>query len=447
MLMSAVIQNRAVSPTSLVLLAAMLSILLSGCQSLPIFSNPQPEQIVWNSKSEHIASHEFSLDSEQSMVGELASITSRENDTLSDIARHYGLGYNDITLANANLDPWTLPADQTVLLPLSFVLPDAPHKGIVLNLANMRMFYYPKNQANTLLTYPVGIGRQGWNTPLGQTQIVAKKANPDWTVPESIHREHQALGDPLPKVIHAGPDNPLGSYAMPLGFNGYLIHGTNKPYGIGLQVSHGCVQLYPEDIEVLFNKVDVGTPVRIIHQPYMAAWQADTLYLEAHQPLEKWEKQQKQLQKDIRKKLQQLAAEKQATVDWDKVERILQRADGVPTPVSKESPDLPELIANAIPLAHPERFYGQPIINELSDSDWSVLAASFENENDAQKLAAMLNHQGPPIPARKIAKGGSFQVVAGPFKNKKEAKTVAQRIKLNFDMDVKAIDPKQASRN
>jgi L,D-transpeptidase ErfK/SrfK len=297
------------------------------------------------------------------------------------------------------------------------------------------------------LTYPVGIGRQGWNTPLGQTQIVAKNANPDWTVPESIHREHQALGDPLPKVIHAGPDNPLGSYAMPLGFSGYLIHGTNKPYGIGLQVSHGCVQLYPEDIEILFNKVEVGTPVRIVHQPYMATWQDDMLYLEAHHPLDKWEKQQKQLQKDIRKKLQQLATEKQATVDWGKVERILQRADGVPTPVLPDSADLPELTADAVQLAHPEQFYGQPVINDLSDKDWSILAANFENETDAQKLAAMLNHQGPPIPARKIAKDGGFQVVAGPFKNKKEAKTVAQRIKLNFDMEVKAIDPKQVTRN
>ncbi|AMK76333.1 MULTISPECIES: L,D-transpeptidase family protein [Methylomonas] len=445
--MSAVIQNRTVSPIPLVFVAAVISALLSGCQSIPLLSDNQPEHIVWNSKPDNIASHEFNLSSDQGIVGTLASISSRENDTLSDIGRHYGLGYNDITIANANLDPWTLPAEQTVLLPLRFVLPDAPRKGIVLNLANMRMFYYPKNQANTVLTYPVGIGRQGWNTPLGQTQIVAKKANPDWTVPESIHREHQALGDPLPKVIHAGPDNPLGSYAMPLGFSGYLIHGTNKPYGIGLQVSHGCVQLYPEDIEALFNKVEVGTPVRIVHQPYMATWQDDMLYLEAHQPLDKWEKQQKQLQKDIRKKLQQLANEKQTTVDWSKVERILQRADGVPTPVLPDSADLPELVADAVQLAHPGQFYGQPVINELSDSDWSILAANFENETDAQKLAAMLNHQGPPIPARKIAKDGGFQVVAGPFKNKKEAKTVAQRIKQNFDMDVKAIDPKQTSRN
>lgn len=443
--MPAVIQNRRFSPTSWAL-AVLLSIVLSGCQSLTIFSDNQPEQIVWNSKPRTIASHAFSLSEDQSMVGELANVTSHENDTLSDIGRHYGLGYNDITIANPSLDPWTLPAEQSVLLPLRFVIPDAPRKGIVLNLANMRMFYYPKDQANTLLTYPVGIGRQGWNTPLGQTQIVAKKANPDWTVPQSIHREHKALGNPLPKVVHAGPDNPLGSYAMPLGFNGYLIHGTNKPYGIGLQVSHGCVQLYPEDIEILFNSVEVGTPVRIVHQPYMAAWQDEMLYLEAHQPLDKWEKQSKQLQKDIRKKLQQLASDNHVTIDWNRVERILQRADGIPTPVLMNSAELPELIATALQLEHPEQFYGQPVIGELTDEDWSILAASFKNEVDAQKLAAMLNHQGPPIPARKIAKDGNFQVVAGPFKNQKEAKNVAQRIKLNFELDVKPINPKQISK-
>lgn len=445
--MPSFLTTNAGAPYPLVFIAALLSFLLSGCQSLPTFSSSQPEQIVWNSKADNVTSHEFSLTPEQNMVGSLATITSRENDTLSDIARHYGLGFNDITIANTQLDPWTLPANQTVLLPLSFMIPDAPRKGIVLNLANMRMFYFPKSPNQTVMTYPVGIGRQGWNTPLGLTQITAKKANPDWTVPESIHREHQAMGDPLPKVIRSGPDNPLGNYAMPLGFNGYLIHGTNKPYGIGLQVSHGCVQLYPEDIEVLFNKVEVGTPVRIIHQPYMTGWQDNMLYLEAHQPLEKWEKQQKQLQKEIRKKLQQLASEKQASVDWARVEQVLQRADGVPTPVLTESADLPELIANATPLAHPDQFFGQPTVNELSDSDWSILAASFENETDAQKLAAMLNHQGPPIPARKIAKDGNFQVVAGPFKNKKEAKSVAQRIKLNFDMEATALAPKQLSKN
>lgn len=446
MTMSAAIQPRPVLPITLALVM-ILSLLLSGCQMLQLSSEDEQPPIVWPSKIDSIASHEFPLGAEQSIVGTLASIDSRENDTLSDIARHYGLGYNDIAIANAELDPWTLPNQQKVLLPLRFIVPDAPRKGIVLNLANMRMFYYPKTQPNTLLTYPVGIGRQGWNTPLGLTQIAAKKTNPAWTVPQSIHREHRELGDPLPSVIQAGPDNPLGSYAMPLGINGYLIHGTNKPYGIGMQVSHGCVQLYPEDIETLFNKVEVGTPVRIVHQPYLSAWDNDMLYLEAHQPLEKWGKQTKQLQKDVRNNLKKIAAEKNAEVDWDKVDRILKRADGIPTPVLAQSADLPELAADAVQLQHPEQLYGQPVAEQLTDGDWAILAASFPSETDAQKLAAMLNHQGPPIPARKIAKDGSYQVLAGPFKNKKEVKTAAKRIKQNFDMDVTTLEPKEVLRN
>lgn len=431
------------------LLTAMaLSALLSGCQNMPrLFDQEEPAPVVVPTKSEHVESHEFQLSDAQNMVGTLAVVDTRENDSLPDIARHYGLGYNDITIANRQISPWTPGADKRVLLPLRFILPDAPHKGIVLNLANMRLFYYPKQQPNTLYTYPVGIGRQGWNTPMGLTSIAAKKANPAWTVPASIHREHALKGDPLPKVVRSGPNNPLGSYAMPLGFPGYLIHGTNKPYGIGMQISHGCVQLYPEDIEVLFKQAKVGMPVRIVHQPYMTAWDQDMLYLEAHEPLEKWAKQKPTLKKKLLKDLRKISTQKQLTVDWDKVERVLQRADGIPTPILTASPDIGELTAQALQLQHPEQLYGQPVAGEITDSDWALLAASFDNEADAQQLAVMLNHQGPPIPARKIEKNGAYQVIAGPFKNKKEVKTVAQRIRMDFELEPKPLKPGQVLEN
>lgn len=428
-------------------LAFVLGLPLSGCQILQFNGEQEAQQVVINSQTPVMDSHEFSLASKQNLVGGLATVNSRENDTLSDIARHYGLGYNDITIANATIDPWTLPGGQPVLLPLHFILPDAPRQGIVLNLANMRMFYYPKSQANNLYTYPIGIGRQGWNTPLGLTQITAKKTSPDWTVPESIQREHKEQGDPLPNVIHAGPDNPLGNYALPLGFNGYLIHGTNKPYGIGMQVSHGCVQLYPEDIEALFSKVEVGTQVRIVHQPYLAGWDKDMLYLEAHRPLQNWAKQDKQMQKEVRNKIVKMAAEKNALIDWSKVDQVLQRSDGIPTPILEHSPDLTELSANAALLQHPDQLYGQPVIGEVTDSDWAILAAGLSSETEAQKLAAMLNHQGPPIPARMVAKNGTYQVLAGPFKNKKETQAYAKRIKLNFEMDVTTLPPRTTFNN
>ena len=428
--------------------AILLSALLSGCQNMPMFSSQEePPQVVVPAKNEHVESHEFQLADSQNLVGTLAVVETRENDSLPDIARHFGLGYNDITIANKQIAPWTPGAGKRVLLPLRFILPDAPHKGIVLNLANMRLFYYPKKQPNALFTYPVGIGRQGWNTPMGLTRIAAKKANPVWTVPASIHREHAQKGDPLPRVVRSGPDNPLGSYAMPLGFPGYLIHGTNKPYGIGMQISHGCVQLYPEDIEVLFRQASVGMPVRIVHQPYMTAWDQGMLYLEAHEPLKKWAGQQKALKKKLLKDLRKISAKKKLAVDWEKVDRILARADGIPTPILAQSPDIGELTAQALQLEHPEQLYGQPVAEEFKASDWALLAASFDNETEAQQLAVMLNHQGPPIPARKIEKDGAYQVIAGPFKNKKEVKTVAQRIRMDFELDAKPLKPGQIQEN
>lgn len=424
--------------------------LLSGCQTLSSLF-PQDEKTVTielpEPQPEAVVTHEFDLSDGENMVGSLAAIETRENDALPDIARHFGLGYNDISVANANVSPWTPAPGSRVLLPLQFILPDAPHKGIVLNLANMRLFHYPKKQPDKVYTYPVGIGRQGWNTPMGQTTIVAKDANPTWTVPESIHREHAEKGDALPKVVRSGPDNPLGLYAMRLGFPGYLIHGTNKPYGIGMQISHGCVQLYPEDIEVLFKKATVGMPVRIIHQPYLTAWHQDMLYLEAHEPLPKWAKEKASLKKQVLKKLHEVSDKKGVAVDWEKVERILQRSDGVPTPILVQSPDIAEMTASAVQLKHPEQFYDQPVVEELKDSDWAILVASFNDENKAQQLATMLNHQGPIIPARKVPKDDTFQVIAGPFKSKKEMTAAVKRIKMDFEINSEPLKPRLASAN
>ncbi len=417
------------------------AILISGCQTFSI--NQDAELSVSTGKADTVETHQFAITQQQAMVGTLTNVESHKDDALSDLARHFGLGFTDITLANPDLDPWVLPENQAVLLPLQFILPEAPRKGLVLNLANMRLFYYPTKE-NTVQTYPVGIGRDGWNTPLGITEIVAKKANPAWTVPESIQREHEMLGDTLPAVIPSGPDNPLGYFAMPLGFSGYLIHGTNKPYGIGMQVSHGCVQLYPEDVEVLFNQVKVGIPVNIVHQPYLAAWEQDMLFLEAHQPLEKWAKQTKQMQKKLRVKLTQLAAEKNQPIDWPRVEAVLKRADGIPTPVLEKSPDMATLKADAIKVQRPAQLFGQPNVNDLSISDWSaVVTDSFANETEAQKLTAMLNHQGPQIPARKVQQDGAYRVVAGPFKNRKETKLAAKRIKNSFDLEVIPVQPQR----
>jgi L,D-transpeptidase ErfK/SrfK len=427
----------------------LLLIPLNGCQTMTSLFSGQDTTVSFSEPRQEasVEAHQFELADGQTMVGTLAAINTRENDTLPDIARHYGLGYNDISIANSAISPWTPKPDSRVLLPLQFILPDSPHKGIVLNLANMRLFYYPKKEADKIYTYPVGIGRQGWNTPMGQTTIVAKDANPVWHVPDSIHREHAEKGDTLPSVVGSGPDNPLGLYAMRLGFSGYLIHGTNKPYGIGMQISHGCVQLYPEDIEVLFQKASVGTPVRIVHQPYLAAWHRDMLYLEAHQPLPKWASEKAKFKKQLLKQLHDISAKKGAAVDWDKVERILQRTDGIPTPILTQSPSEAEVSASAVQLDHPGRFYEQPVVAELKDNDWSLKVASFNDETQAQQLANMLSHQGPIIPARKVQADDAYLVIAGPFKNKAEMKAAAKRIKMDFELEVEPQEPHLMTAN
>jgi len=219
------------------------------------------------------------------IVGHNLVVLSHKEDTLLDIARRFDIGYNEIVMANPNLDPWLPGANQRVLVPNRFILPDAPHKGIVINLAEMRLYYYPpkKKGQQQVVTHPIGVGREGWTTPLGKTRIIQKKKDPTWTPPASILAEHLEKGDPLPKVVPAGPDNPLGAFAMRLGMPGYLLHGTNRPFGVGMRVSHGCIRLFPEDIEHLFGIVAVNTPVEILYQPYKAALDGDALYLEAHQ--------------------------------------------------------------------------------------------------------------------------------------------------------------------
>ncbi len=224
-------------------------------------------------------------DPQTRVVGHNLIVLSKTEDTLLDIARRFDLGYSEIVSANPGVDVWLPGAGQRVVVPNRFILPDASRQGIVINLAEMRLYYYPKpekGRVQQVITHPLGIGREGWETPLGRTKIIQKKKDPTWTPPASILAEHLAEGDPLPKVVPAGPENPLGAFAMRLGMPGYLLHGTNKPYGVGLRVSHGCIRLFPEDIEHLFGKVDVNTPVEIIHQPYKAASQNGVLFIETH---------------------------------------------------------------------------------------------------------------------------------------------------------------------
>lgn len=237
-----------------------------------------------------IARNYFVLESpEQSVIGVPQIVYASEANTLSDLAREYGLGYDEIVAANPDVDPW-LPGEGTpVLLPTQYLLPDVPREGIVLNIAAKRLFYFPEAEEGhpqAVMTYPIGIGRVGWETPLGETKVVSKAVDPHWYVPASVRQEHAKAGNPLPSVVPPGPDNPLGNRVLKLDMPGYLIHGTNQPYGVGMRVSHGCVRLYPENIELLYDLVEIGNPVLIVNEPYLLGSANGKLYFEAHEPLE-----------------------------------------------------------------------------------------------------------------------------------------------------------------
>jgi len=325
--------------------AAFCTILcLSGCASLSdwrhAWSTPAPAP-----------SDRFTLPPEGTdIVGNLQVTASRYEDTLADIARRYDLGYEEIVAANPGVDPWLPGKDTQVVLPTQFVLPGGAREGLVLNLASMRLFYYPKPEPDKpaqVITHPMGIGREGWETPQGNAYVTQKIANPAWTVPESVRREHAGQGDPLPPVVPPGPDNPLGDFAMRLSLPSYLIHGTNKPWGVGLRVSHGCVRLYPEDIARLFPEVPVGTPVRIINEPYLAGWRNGQLYLEAHQPLSEDSKRWKGSLKPMEQAVTTKTADSSGKVNWEKAGIIAREARGIPVPVTAGSPELDELVAKA----------------------------------------------------------------------------------------------------
>jgi L,D-transpeptidase ErfK/SrfK len=289
-------------------------------------------------------------DDNAEVIGAVQVVVAHKEDTLPDFARRYGLGHNEIVAANPGVDTW-LPGQGTqIVLPTQFVLPDAPRKGVVVNLAALRLFYYPprkKGEPQVVITHPIGIGREGWRTPVGEMRVTAKIENPTWSPPASIRREHASRGDRLPGVVQAGPDNPLGLYAMRLNQSRYLLHGTNKPYGIGMRVSHGCIQLRPEDISSLFKDVPIGTKVRVVNQPYLAGWGDGQLYLQAHPPLAEDAARWKGSLKPVSRILKTKASSASADVDWERARQAAQESRGIPVPVSPGSPSLDDILSGA----------------------------------------------------------------------------------------------------
>lgn len=378
--------------------------------------------------------HEFPVAKGDDVVGRLAVVRLEEGDTLPDMARHFGLGTTAISAANPGVDVWVPKAGERVLLPLSFILPDTPRKGIVVNLATMRLFQYKGDgTALAVSTYPVGVGAEDRPTPTGQARIVRKAARPTWHVPASIAERHRKKGDMLPAQVPPGPENPLGEYALYLSKAGYLIHGTNKPASVGLQATNGCMRLYPEDIRTLFNDTPVNTPVVIVNQPYLIGRRNGMLYLEAHEPQE--ESGAGELRK-VYEKLRTIEKKAARKLDWNKIKEAHTRALGIPVPISDLSQGSGEVVPETVEVEHPARLYGKPELPEMKMDAWYIQAATVPDETDANRLAAIINHQGPPIPARVVSKsGGGYRVVAGPFRDGSEAANVAKRLKYDLEID------------
>ncbi len=281
----------------------------------------------------------------QNMVGSLRVVIARHADTLLDIARHYDVGYNEIRAANPGVDPWLPGAGTHVVVPTWYILPPKPWVGIVIDIPARRLYYFPSDK-KVVYTFPVGIFRPNWPDPLGTSKIIAKVKNPSWTVPKDIQEEHRKAGDPIPAYFPPGPDNPMGELALQTGWSQIYIHGTNKPWGVGMRVSHGCFHVYPENEVQLFRMIKVGTPVRSVDEPYLVGSNGDGhLYLQSFAQVEAYHNANSPQQRAVNAIREYEGTQPaQAVVNWQRVIDLVQKPNTIPTPIDVNAPSLQKII-------------------------------------------------------------------------------------------------------
>jgi L,D-transpeptidase ErfK/SrfK len=261
------------------------------------------------------------------IIGDLSAYRVKQGDNLYEIARRHDIGIVELLAANPGIDPWEPQEGTELILTTMHILPPV-REGLVLNLSELRLFYF---KDDTVMSFPIGIGRSGWQTPLGKTMIVKKRENPRWIPPAAIREENPEL----PAIIPPGPDNPLGAYALNLGWPGYAIHGTNRPYGVGKRSSHGCIRLYPEDIKIVFAEVSVGMPVTVIDTPYKLGWRDNILFLEVTPTQEQSDAiadylvPQSMNIPELHTAITAFAGEK-VQIDWYAVDEAVARRSGLP---------------------------------------------------------------------------------------------------------------------
>lgn len=271
-----------------------------------------------------------------SLSGALRYHMVQDEDTLVDLARTYDLGFVELVAANPGVDVWLPKSGTRVVLPTANLLPDAPRRGIVINLPELRLYHFPSD-GQPVESFPLGVGRDGWLTPTGATSVVRKVVGPTWFPTERTRADRPEL----PASVPPGPDNPLGTHALYLGWPTYLIHGTNRPFGVGRRVSRGCIRMYPEDIVKLYAKVAIGTPVTVVDQPVKVGWHQGELYLEVHptlaqvDQLENGSRFQAEPIDDLWRRLRLVAGEAADRLEWSTALRTARERTGVPIRVTR----------------------------------------------------------------------------------------------------------------
>jgi L,D-transpeptidase ErfK/SrfK len=268
------------------------------------------------------------------VVGKLQTITVPKDVNITDLGEKYSVGYLEFLESNPLVDIQNLWSGERLVLPTKYILPPAPRRGIVINLAELRMYYYPK-KSDAVYIFPIGIGRSHTPTPLMKSKIIAKHKDPTWIPTEDTHEEARELGIMLPERILPGPQNPLGKYSIRLSHYTYLIHGTNRPEGVGMKSSGGCIRMYPDDVEQLFHLVHVGTPVDIIDQPFKIGWKNNVLYLESHVPVELKRKKAKDQLEPLIDVLKDKIYMQHAKIDWQRAIKVAEQQTGIPEPIGR----------------------------------------------------------------------------------------------------------------
>jgi L,D-transpeptidase ErfK/SrfK len=349
------------------------------------------------------ATHRFEIDPQaDDVIGVVQVTRAREEDTLSDIARRFNVGYEELVRANPKVDPWLPGAGREIVIPSQHILPNAPREGLVINVAAMRLYYFPKRlkgAPQVVYTHPIGIGKVGWATPEGTTTVVRKAKNPAWRPGAGGRAEHRKNGEILPAVVPPGPDNPLGTRAMYLGWPTYLIHCTNKPAGVGLRSSHGCIRLYPEDVESIFEMVQPGEKVTVVNQPFVFGWHEGQLYLQAFDVLEDdprdWKKaQQKLLSRALARRIQAELKARGEQVDWNAVSQLAHDPRGVPVSISRQGASIEGVLAAA-----------PRVRNALP------VGATWDGKTDApmddESFRRLMSDTGPDTPPAAPARGAA----------------------------------------